>query len=437
MNLTKSMLLQSLLYSLESLIYWRIISGALKVKYRRIHYILAAGGLFLLMAAKGLVSNLLGFRGFLALGSIIILGYVTITFFLMCKNKPFVKLIWLVIYTLGSAIMEIVPVLVFKMIAERPLNEMVSSNTGIIISLICKFFELLLIEVIIRRFQGYILIGSVYFRELIIIITWNLLLQVSTVYFYESMIYRQVHADDVVYFIFNIVFIITIYNIFLIFRLEKKAKEELETQLKLKQIEMELKLNNDMIFMTDKLRKLRHDMNNHMGLMKALVQMEKYDELENYINQIYEDVELANELVITGNKTLSVLLNSKRNLAKGKNIAFFSMITIDELNMQSKDICALFGNMLDNAIESAEKSMENKYIDFMIQKNMGTIVISCENSLGVKPVIKNDRFLSAKGNKQMHGIGTSIMKDVVHKYNGSISFHYDNEMFQVKVVLPV
>jgi hypothetical protein len=48
-----------------------------------------------------------------------------------------------------------------------------------------------------------------------------------------------------------------------------------------------------------------------------LTKTHKYDDLEEYIDQIYEDVEIANELVITGNKTLSVLINSKKSLATG------------------------------------------------------------------------------------------------------------------------
>jgi sensor histidine kinase regulating citrate/malate metabolism len=205
----------------------------------------------------------------------------------------------------------------------------------------------------------------------------------------------------------------------------------------LQETELELKLNEDMVNITDKLRKLRHDMNNHIGLIKTLVHTERYDELEEYINQIYEDVEIANELVISGNRTVAVLINAKKALAKSKNIEFSSMITILDLNMQSKDICTLLGNILDNAIEAAEKSLGKKYIDLMIQKTEEGCVISCENSIGTRPVVKKGKFVTWKDNTFNHGIGTENMKDIVTKYKGQLYFDYDDEAFNVRVDMPV
>jgi sensor histidine kinase regulating citrate/malate metabolism len=233
------------------------------------------------------------------------------------------------------------------------------------------------------------------------------------------------------------VLITTIVTVTLVFKIEKESKKEIETKLKLAQIEMELKQNMDMINVTDNLRKLRHDMNNHIGLIRNLLNTNKYDELKVYVDQLYEDVDKANEFIISDNNTLAVLLNSKQNKAKELNIDFQSVIAASDIQMQDKDICALFGNILDNAIEAAENADHKKFIDFSIQKTDNGCVISCENSFGKKPIIKKGKFISRKDNSNLHGIGIENIKEIVSKYHGEVHFDIDDEVFNIRVVMPV
>jgi sensor histidine kinase regulating citrate/malate metabolism len=127
----------------------------------------------------------------------------------------------------------------------------------------------------------------------------------------------------------------------------------------------------------------------------------------------------------------------KRNQAKEKEIDFQSLIAADKIDMQEKDITSLLGNILDNAIEGAAKSKDKKYIDFSIQKTESGCVISCENSIGEKPVIKRGKLVTSKNNNSQHGIGTENIKDIVTKYRGEVRFDFDDEMFCVRVVMPV
>lgn len=374
---------------------------------------------------------------FFTVGTIVTMCNVFLTFMFLTKNSFVEKVIWFGVFYLGTVIFELLTFFILKLVLNKGLPLSDNDEISMYIVFIGKVLYLLLFEYIIRKRKQKVLISVSYFKELSIIILFNLVLLLASVYISKNQQGIISNIDGFIFFIFTVVFLITSYIVILIFRLEKKSREEIETQLKLQQIELELKLNDDMINVTDKLRKLRHDMNNHIGLIKALVKAQKYDELEEYINQIYEDVEIANELVITSNKTLSVLLNSKKSLAKSKNIDFTSMIASQEINMQNKDICALLGNILDNAIEAAEKSGNKKYILLMIQKTEEGCIISCENSLGIKPIIKKGKFVTLKDNSLLHGIGIENMKDIVTKYKGEINFDYDDEMFHVRIVLPV
>lgn len=430
-------ILYYLMFMMESFIYWRIMSCILDNKYHKRYQITAAVIFFVLEVMKKIVFSLPGMKEYLAIGTLIIFIYILLTYLLMNKNPIIEKIVWCFVLSFGLALSELILIILIKVILDKPLSEISTDLNSTYIVFIGKIFTVLLYEMIIRKRKGNYLINFIYFKELAIIISLNLFLILVSVYLFSNDQDVLSENNNIILLIFAVITIITIYTIILIFRLEKKSKEEIETQLRLQKIELELKLNNDMIDITDKLRKLRHDMNNHIGLIKALMKAKKYEELDEYINQIYEDVEIANELVITENKTLSVLLNSKKNLAKSKNIDFSSVIATQDINMQSKDICSLLGNILDNAIEAAEKSGNKKYVQLMIQKTEEGCIINCENSLGVKPIVKKGKFITMKDNALLHGIGTENIKDIVSKYSGEINFDYDDEMFNVRVVMPV
>jgi hypothetical protein len=426
-----------LIMFLECFVWWRLMDSVLEAKYHKKYTAYAAVGLMILMFTKISVIHLTKTAGFSSFGTLILMVYSMTCVILLFRNSFIEKLIWWAVYNFGLFIIEVVTMLIIHLVMNQSLDTILSDQISKYIIFLGKVMMLPLFEFIIRRRKENLVIGMVYYKELSALIFLNAILLIFMVYILSNKRSLVNDIDKVILFVFGLVLFITIYTVILIFRLERKSKEELATQLKLQETELELKLNEDMVNITDKLRKLRHDMNNHIGLIKTLVHTERYDELEEYINQIYEDVEIANELVISGNRTVAVLINAKKALAKSKNIEFSSMITILDLNMQSKDICTLLGNILDNAIEAAEKSLGKKYIDLMIQKTEEGCVISCENSIGTRPVVKKGKFVTWKDNTFNHGIGTENMKDIVTKYKGQLYFDYDDEAFNVRVDMPV
>jgi hypothetical protein len=300
-----------------------------------------------------------------------------------------------------------------------------------------KLLTLLLFELFIRRRKSKLEIKNVAFNNIFILIAFNVILVLGGVAIFTNAANTEVDLYTVIQYILGAIFLTTMVTFYLIFKIEKESKKEIETRLKLQQIEMELKQNKDIINITDNLRKLRHDMNNHIGLIKSLIYDQKYDELREYVDDLYQDVAVANEYIVLENKTLSVLLNSKREKAKELEVDFQSFVAASDINIPEKDICVLFGNILDNAIEAASKAVNSRFVTMSIQKTESGCIIQCENSIGEKPVVKKGKFLSSKSDKNLHGIGTGNIIDVVNKYNGKIKFDFDDEVFNIRIVMPV
>ncbi len=437
MNILETVVRQTF-YLSEAFIWYRVMTNMLDKKYGKRTYIIAGITLALLLAVKTHVFDLPILAGYNVIGTVVIITAALLMNILLFQNPLHEKLIWWGIYYFGLILVELISIVFISVVLHIPMGVFNGENHFIFwFTFIVKIITILIFELFIRFRKGRLQIMMAQYRHLTYAIVINIVLILGTVIVFFNVDNSKVDINKTVGFFFGVVLLMTSLTMTLIFRIEKASRREIETRLKLQQIEMELKQNQDMINVTENLRKLRHDMNNHYGLIRNFVYTKNYDGLKEYVDQLYIDVDKANDMVISENKTLSVILNLKKNQAKEQEIDFQSIVAADEINMQEKDITALLGNMLDNAIEGAAKSKDKKYIDFSIQKTESGCVISCENSIGEKPVIKRGKLVTGKNNPSHHGIGTESIKDIVSKYRGEIRFDFDDETFSVRVVMPV
>ncbi|MEE0727471.1 MAG: ATP-binding protein, partial [Clostridium saudiense] len=103
------------------------------------------------------------------------------------------------------------------------------------------------------------------------------------------------------------------------------------------------------------------------------------------------------------------------------------------------DICAIFANALDNAIEACmkidndlEKSIQVKatYIN-------GFAIIKFTNTKVNEIKFSDKRIQTSKDNKKIHGIGISSIKYIVGKYNGEVIVNYSENEFILKIMIPI
>ena len=59
--------------------------------------------------------------------------------------------------------------------------------------------------------------------------------------------------------------------------------------------------------------------------------------------------------------------------------------------------------------------------------------IQIDNSLETIPVMKEQKFISRKEEKDFHGLGIKSIKRVVERYDGEIHFEFDEEHFCVNL----
>ena len=178
---------------------------------------------------------------------------------------------------------------------------------------------------------------------------------------------------------------------------------------------------------------LRHDIKNHFLVIKRYLQEKDTTSIERYIDSIsdnYLKVELNDW---TDNEIVDIIISQKYKSAKIKGISFnVEADSLKEVGLSESEICSLFGNLLDNAIEAAEKS-EEKWIKVCIKKVQNMLYIEIKNSFFIEPVIKNGEFITTKENKEVHGYGLKCVKRIVEKYDGRLSYQISRNIFEMKI----
>ena len=187
----------------------------------------------------------------------------------------------------------------------------------------------------------------------------------------------------------------------------------------------------------NKLRYVYHDLKNHMTCIKNYNTKE---EIVSYINKLELQISDFEKLRNTGNATLDIILGEKTHLCKKYNIEFEDYINISKLNfIQENDLCSIFANALDNAIEACTKidnELEKRIVVRATYIN-GFAIIKFTNTKVNDIKFTGEKIETSKNNKKIHGIGISSIKYIVSKYKGEVLVNYSKNEFILKIMIPI
>lgn len=365
-----------------------------------------------------------------------------VTGILFCKfsyeNSIAKSIIMNLLFWLGLMFIEVISTGVVVMLNN--LDSIQSILTGsiyriqaIFISKILLFMELILLKYfklsLEFKFKDVVLIGLPILSNI-----------VSLLLVFGYNFNQNIHSkSNLIVLAFTVLLMIasSIMLLIVIGKIVQDDKLKLEYELINERINLSHKNYENMIQAQEKLRYVYHDLKNHMICMKSY---DTKEEIISYINNLEFQINDFENLRNTGNKTLDIILNDKIHLCKKYNIEFEDSINISKLNfIKENDICAIFANALDNAIEACinindeiEKRIEVKatYIN-------GFAVIKFINTKINDIKFTGDRIKTSKEDNKIHGIGLASIKYIVNKYDGEVIVNYSENEFILKIMIPI
>ena len=207
-------------------------------------------------------------------------------------------------------------------------------------------------------------------------------------------------------------------------------------------------------------RAFRHDIINNLSLANMLMEEGKTEEAGAHIKSLLGNVSALSPQYITGDEMLDCIVAMKAAKMDELGINFTSDGVVDGgLNMKPMDICSIFANAMDNAIEAAQKSSHDSsdehesqyeynasngqeaspYVSLRIKRTGQFFILKISNSTLTK--VDVDRLMvtsgyTSKKDKEHHGFGLRNISRTVEKYDGFVKADSDEKEFSLSIMIP-
>ena len=184
-------------------------------------------------------------------------------------------------------------------------------------------------------------------------------------------------------------------------------------------------------------RKIRHDISNHLLAISALMESGNITEARRYLSEVSEMNDLAAMPVRTGASVLDALLFKKTEQAKESNISltFDVSCPLGDTAISDYDLCSVFGNIIDNALEAVMPLEENRKITVAIEKQLDMLYIRCRNPYAGELRTRGERLLTSKADTALHGYGISRVREIAAKHGGEVKITADNGEFSIETLM--
>lgn len=234
----------------------------------------------------------------------------------------------------------------------------------------------------------------------------------------------------------------------LIFSIYHSIKEarllryQLSNQFMEEQLSVQLRYYNSYHKSTENFRKLKHDYLSVMRTLKVMIEGEQKEEALSLIHDTDESLQefRAVQKEYSDNTTLNAVLQDLEfNCTKHKirlccEVAvprFTKLTTLEELRILT--------NVTNNAVEACKKVPEDqRFIKVMSRNINGWAVIDVTNAFDGTVLVEHGRLKSRKIQRENHGLGLTIVQEIVESKGGILMTHFDvaQNTFKTRVLIP-
>ena len=242
------------------------------------------------------------------------------------------------------------------------------------------------------------------------------------------------------YEVFRIRAYIDIMGLFMLFLYQQQVREKMKmiemnfiSQMLRKQYEEYLHYQKTNELISVKYHDLKHQ-------ISALRREDDKKKKEEWLDSIENEIDSYRGAGNTGNSVLDAIIEDKMLHIRKYNIEFTYVVNGSLLEfMHVTDICSIFGNGLDNAIEAEimEEDKEKRIIHLTVIAKRKMVCITLENYISHPEEISTEHLETTKSNKDAHGYGIKSMRYCVEKYHGNLMIGTEGNWFVVNIIIPL
>lgn len=231
-------------------------------------------------------------------------------------------------------------------------------------------------------------------------------------------------------------------NIYML-KIIKQLIRKAELEKKILQLEQHQRLSYDHLMDIEMLdrhhRMFHHDINNQLSVIMILLETNKHAQAYDMLNALSDNIRHCGREKYCSHPVVNAVLVQKSVVARDHGIKVDIDVYVHEnSSIAAIDLCSVFSNLIDNAIEAAfdpSDSPQPRFIDIKAGIKQEYLIIKITNSKSSKSGekgINKDKYLSEL---HLHGLGLSIIEDISKKYEGSFTVNNLEDSFTATVLL--
>ena len=187
----------------------------------------------------------------------------------------------------------------------------------------------------------------------------------------------------------------------------------------------------------ESLHRLYHDLKHQIEFIRGEADSQRR---ETYLEEMDDVIRRHEAATETGNTLLDTILTSKNLSCMQKGISMTCFADGHELDfMDVMDVCSIFGNALDNAIEYEERIPEEskRLIKVNVHTQQRFVAIRIENYCEENVLVDGDAPKTSKQDKKSHGYGIRSIRRTVSKYGGHVKLAQEGSWFVLTILIPM
>ena len=180
-----------------------------------------------------------------------------------------------------------------------------------------------------------------------------------------------------------------------------------------------------------------HDLKHQLVALRTASDPE---ERSGYIDAMESELEQYRPEKQTGNHVLDAIIAGKSVRGRNSGIQFTCVADGKLLDfLHVTDICTIFGNALDNAIESTSlvQDPEKRLVHLQLSAKKGFVFIRISNYCENELIPEGTDLRTTKPDPVNHGNGIRSMRYAVQKYGGMLTYGMEDHQFILKILIPM
>ena len=205
-------------------------------------------------------------------------------------------------------------------------------------------------------------------------------------------------------------------------------------------IEYELKIMQKNYFQTllekeEDTRRYRHDMSNHILCISQIAKEEQAWRTLDYVQDLQKELSLISKRGYnTGIEILDILL-CHYLVGLENTVVSVKGNGNDKLELTDVDLCIIFSNLIQNAIEEIKKQEDKEKI-LSIEVKQGDFYTNIKIANSTTFILNESEVpVTQKKDRQNHGIGLKNVRETIERNGGKLELMADGNVFSAIVIL--